>query len=201
MCIRDSIKYYELWNEANVGASGSHPRWDGTQTRLYQMVAPAVAVINANVPGATILTPSITNGAQAQTWMTGWLDAEIAGGVISDVYNIHYYLNNQLPENVLSGSANTLHGDLGPNYNTSGWTPLPWVVSETGYDDLTPPYGCNDGDTGTPYSTPDCVGQMVRWNLLQFSNTAALGSAPGGMGVWWYYWNSYICLLYTSRCV
>ena len=190
-CVKTLITGYELWNEADINASDPHPRWDGTQTQLYQMVAPAVAVINANITGAKIFTPSITSGSQAQTWMTGWLNAEIAGGIISNVYNIHFYLNNIIPESQLSGSANTVGGDLGPNQGTAGWTPLPWVMSETGYDDETLPYDCNAGNTGVQFSTDDCVGQMVRWNLLLFSNAGEWASG-GGSGLYWYYWNTYI---------
>ena len=186
-CVKTLIKNYELWNEADIGASDPNPRWDGTQTQLYQMVAPAVAVIEANVSGAKIFTPSITSGTAAATWMTGWLNAEIAGGVISNVYNIHQYLNNSIPENVLSATAT----NLAPNSGTAGWTPLPWVMGETGYDDVTFPYSCNAGNTGTLFSTNDCVGQMARWNLLLFSNAGGWASG-GGSGLYWYYWNTYI---------
>lgn len=186
-CVKTLIKNYELWNEANINASDPNPRWDGTQTQLYQMVAPAVAVIKANVEGATIFTPSITSGTSAATWMTGWVSAEVAGGVISDVYNIHQYLNNSIPESVLSQTAT----DLAPNTGNVFWWPLPWVIGETGYDDATFPYSCNAGNTGTLFSTDDCVGQMVRWNLLLFSNAGGWASGAGS-GLYWYYWNTYI---------
>lgn len=178
-CTPNLITGFELWNEANV-SMGPAPRWIGSQTQLYQMVAPAVAIIKANVSNAKIFTPSTTGGGAS--WMTGWLAAEIGGGPtpISDVYNIHRYLNNNLPESV----APTVSGDLAPNNLTTGWTALPWVMGETGYDDIHLPYNCNAGITVTPYSTDDCVGQMVRWNLLLFSN--------GGSGLYWYYWNTYI---------
>jgi len=186
-CVKTLIKNYELWNEADINASDPHPRWDGTQTQLYQMVAPAVTVIEANVTGVMIFTPSITSGTSAATWMTGWLNAEVAGGIISNVYNIHQYLNNVVPESVLS----TTSTDLAPNSGTAGWTALPWVIGETGYDDVTLPYDCNAGNTGTLFSTDDCVGQMVRWNLLLFSNAGSWASG-GGSGLYWYYWNTYI---------
>ena len=176
-CVKTLITGYELWNEANV-SSGQAVRWTGTQTQLYQMVAPAVAIIKASASNAKIFTPSITNGGGS--WMTSWLNAEIAGGIISNRYNIHQYLNNNPPESVLGGTA----ADLAPNTSTAGWTALPWIMGETGYDDVTLPYNCNAGNTGTLYSAPDCVGQMVRWNLLLFSQ--------GGSGLYWYYWNTYI---------
>ncbi len=188
-CFSTYVNGFELWNEANESSSNSAaPRWNGTQTQLYQMLAPAVAVIRGKIPGARILTPSITSGGGS--WMTGWLNAEIAGGIISNVYNIHEYLNNNIPETVLNGTS----GDLAPNTGTSGWTAVPWVMTETGYDNVTLPYNCNAGNTGTLYSTNDCVGQMVRWNLLLLAN--------GGSGLYWYYWNTYIGSVpqYATAC-
>jgi len=176
-CVKTLITGYELWNEANV-SSGAAPRWTGTQTQLYQMVAPAVAIIKANVSDAKIFTPSITSGGGS--WMTGWLNAEVAGGIISNRYNIHHYLNNELPEDSLSD----VNSDLAPDAGTAGWTPVPWVMTETGYDDITIPYSCNSGNTGTQYSTPDCIGQMVRWDILLFAQSSS--------GLYWYYWNTYI---------
>jgi len=176
-CVKTLITGYELWNEANV-SSGPGVRWTGTQGQLYQMVAPAVTIIKANISDAKIFTPSITGGGGS--WMTGWLNAEVAGGIISNRYNIHEYLNNGLPEDVLSGA----NSDLAPDAGTAGWTPVPWVMTETGYDDITIPYSCNAGNTGIPYSTPDCIGQMVRWDILLF--------AQGSSGLYWYYWNTYI---------
>jgi hypothetical protein len=181
-CVKNLITGFELWNEANVNNSNNSmaARWDGTPTQLYQMVAPAVHIIKTQNPNALIFTPSIT--ANAQGWMTTWLQAEVANGIISNVYNIHQYLNNTTPEQSLTSLGN----DLGPNATgaVAGWTPLPWVMGETGYDNVNLPYDCNAGNTGTQFSTDDCIGQMVRWNLLQFSN--------GGSGLYWYYWNTYI---------
>jgi hypothetical protein len=176
-CVKDLITGYELWNEANVG-TGQAIRWTGTQLQLYQMVKPAVAIIKAASPNATIFTPSITAGGAS--WMTFWIGTEVSNGAISDVYNIHQYLNNKLPEDVLNVTAT----NLAPNTSTFGWTPKPWVMGETGYDDIILPYNCNAGNTNTPYTTNDCIGQMVRWNLLLFSE--------GGSGLYWYYWNTYI---------
>jgi hypothetical protein len=176
-CVKNLITGYELWNEANV-SSGTGARWAGTQLQLYQMVAPAVQIIHAQNPNALIFTPSIT--ATAGTWMTTWLQTEVANGIISNRYNIHQYLNNSIPEIAMTSTG----ADLAPNTpgKVAGWKTLPWIMGETGYDNVTIPYDCNAGNTGTPYSTEDCVGQMVRWNLLLFSN--------GGAGLYWYYWNT-----------
>ena len=168
-CVKTLITGYELWNEANV-STGPGVRWTGTQLQLYRMVAPAVAIIKANVSNAKIFTPSITGGGGP--WLAGWLSTELSNGPISNVYNIHKYLNDKLPEDVISG----ISSDLAPNTVSA----LPWVMGETGYDNIRLPYSCNTA----LYTTADCIGQMVRWNLLLFSN--------GASGLYWYYWNTYI---------
>ena len=181
-CVKNLITGYELWNEANV-SSGATPRWTGTQLQLYQMMAPAAAIINSQVPNARILTPSITSGPIRSTpvvWMQTWLATEVSNGIISNYFNIHQYLNNSAPEDV----ASFWSGSISPNTSTSGWTPVPWIMGETSWDNVILPYGCNDGNTGTLFSTPDCIGQMVRWNLILMSN--------GSAGVYWYYWNTNI---------
>ncbi len=181
-CVKDLVSGYELWNEANQ-SSGPGVRWTGTQLQLYQLVAPAVAIINLKVKNARILTPSITSGPAGSLpvrWMQEWLNTEVANGIISNQYNIHQYLNNNAPENV----SRIWSGSIAPNNTTPGWTPVPWIMGETSWDDMSLPYGCNDGNTGTLFSTEDCIGQMVRWNLILMSN--------GSAGVYWYFWNTNI---------
>jgi len=180
-CVSDLITGFELWNEANVDCSGTSkaPRWCGTPTQLYQMLKPAVAIIKAKNQNALIFTPSITGGGG--TWMSSYLAAEVQGGVISDRYNIHTYLNNDIPEDVVG----MIGGDLAPNTTVPGWTTVPWVMGESSWDDISLPYGCNDGNTGTLFTTADCVGQMVRWDILLFAN-------GGSTGLYWYYWNTNI---------
>ncbi len=181
-CVKDLVSGYELWNEANV-STGLAIRWTGTQLQLYQMVAPAVAIINSRVPNARILTPSIVSGPAGSLpakWMQSWLTIEAQNGIISNYINIHQYMNNNAPEDI----SNIWSGSIGPNTATAGWTPVPWIMGETSWDDIVLPYGCNDGNTGTLFSTSDCIGQMVRWNLILISN--------GSSGVYWYYWNTNI---------
>src|ERR1022692_2948536 len=56
-CVKDTIKYWELWNEAN-----SPHYWSGTIPQLYQLMAPAVAMVRSKVSGAFILTPPANRG-------------------------------------------------------------------------------------------------------------------------------------------
>jgi hypothetical protein len=180
VCFASVVKYFELWNEAN-----STGFWNGTASQLYHMVAPAVGIIKKNVSGAKFLTPSATpTGGEA--WMAdSWLPEEVSNGVLSNFYNFHVYLDTDTPEtrwedvvqqNITGGG----HGLLYPNYNTTGWTPLPWLVSETNFI----PTGTLSFTCSTSFSQADCTGQVVRWQAILNSN--------GALNLSWYYWNTTI---------
>lgn len=185
LCVKNLIKYYELWNEAN--ANGPHSFWIGTENQLWNMVKPAAGIIDTNVPGAQILTPSVcdTNGGcigiDPQTWQQTWLRLEGPYGSatnISDIYNFHVYLKDLTPENRWAEVVLMLATRNNPSY---GWTSAPWWDTETNYDGN---FACNT----TLYSQNDCVGQIARWQLLHDSN-----SGPGNStNLSWYKWNSTI---------
>jgi hypothetical protein len=186
-CVKDLIKYYELWNEAN--ADGPHSYWIGTETQLWDMVKPAAGIIDTNVAGAQILTPSVCDnrpggceGIDFQTWQQIWLGFEGSYGSptnISDIYNFHVYLQDETPENRW---ADTVELMLAARNNpTYGWTSAPWWNTETNYNGN---FACNT----TGYSEQDCIGQVARWQLLHDSNSGAGNSA----NLSWYKWNSTI---------
>jgi hypothetical protein len=168
-CVKDYIKYYEMWNEANFQTF-----WIGGETPLYQMVAPAVAIIKTNVPGAQILTPSVTSCKQSstctdfQTWQTAWLKLENTKGIISNIYNFHTYLQNNRPEDRWPTVQQML--DVRPA--KSYWTTIPWWNDETNFS---PTFSCI-------FTSQDCTGQIVRWQLLHLAN--------GGSNLNWYKWLS-----------
>ncbi len=91
-CVSNLIKYYELWNEANSSAY-----WSGTVSQLYQMMAPAVAIIKANVSGAQILSTPISNASGYQSWACSWLSQEVTNGILSNIYAFHTYLSDVIP--------------------------------------------------------------------------------------------------------
>ena len=165
-CVKDYIKYWEMWNEPNL----SH-FWNGSVSDLYELVAPAVPIIRSKVPGAVILTPPVTTGDAR--WMQNWLDQENSRGRLSDIYSIHLYLLKDTPETRFSLIKKMV--DL--KKNTAGWSDTPWMDSETNFDPVK--FTCNE-----TYTPDDCIGQMVRWHLLQF--------AYGAQQVNWYYFNTTI---------
>lgn len=161
------IRYYELWNEWNTTV-----RWTGTINQLYQMLAPAVPIIRANVTKAVILTPSTTSGDVSD--FQAWLNLETANGPISDWVVWHDYLSGATPEQAWS-----LYGAiyLSTQISLPAWRNTPWADTETNFNTQT--YLCP-----SRFNSQDCTGQIVRWQLLH--------SAGSAMSLNWYKWNQTI---------
>jgi hypothetical protein len=165
-CVKNYIKYWEMWNEPNLAHY-----WSGTVNQLYDMFAPVVPIIRANVPGAIISTPPICGGDTA--YMQSWLNLENTNGRLSDYYGFHSYLSGYEPEtriNMIMKMVKTK--------NDAGWTTTPWMNTETNFEVTT--NICTS-------STTDCEGQLVRWHVLQY---AYQGGAGGAFHVGWYNWPS-----------
>lgn len=192
-CVKDLIRYYEMWNEWDLTF-----HWTGTMQQVFWMVAPASTIIRTNVPNAVILTPSATpdsptgGPADLQNWLT-LEDANLINGKhMSDWVNFHVYLttgNNTIatPENQWSTyNANFLSVQA----SNPNWQSAPWSNSETNFNGAPPPglnYTCPASSSPNPpttFSSDDCTGMIVRWQLLHDSNGAA--------GVFWYKWNETI---------
>jgi hypothetical protein len=167
-CVKDYIKHWEMWNEANLTGY-----WTGTATQLYEMFKPVIRTIRNNVPGAEILTPPVCGGDTA--WMTSWMKLENANGRLSDYYAIHLYMRDSAPEQRLNVLRNMLN-----TKNANGWTTIPWVNTETNFNNLT--FTCS-----SQFTPKDCRGQLVRWHVLQY---AYQGGAGGAFHIGWYKWKS-----------
>jgi hypothetical protein len=165
-CVKDFIKYWELWNEANA-----ENYWHGTVSQLYQLMAPAVPIIRGKVKDALILTPPANRGDT--TWMRNWLEEENKKGRLSDIFSFHLYLQDASPE----ARFDTIQQMVALKKSTPGWSDTPWVNSETNFNAAR--FACND-----KYSSDDCVGQMVRWHLLHF--------ASGAQHLGWFFFNTTI---------
>lgn len=165
-CVKDYIKYWELWNEANADAY-----WSGSVPQLYQLMAPVVPIIRKKIPGVVVLTPPVS---RADTdWMRSWLQQENTNGRLSDIYSIHLYLLSDTPESRFQKIRDMVE----LKNNTPGWAATPWLNSETNYDPAR--FAC-----ASRYSADECVGQMVRWHLIQF--------AFGAQQVGWFFFNTTI---------
>jgi len=165
-CVKDLIKYWELWNEANA-----ENYWNGSIPQLYQLMAPAIPIIRSKVSGALILTPPANRGDT--DWMRGWLEEENKKGRLSDIFSFHLYLQGNTPEQRFP----TIQEMVNLKNNTPGWSSTPWFNSETNFDAAR--FACSD-----KYSSDECIGQMVRWHLLHF--------AFGAQQVSWYFFNTTI---------
>src|SRR5208282_4828023 len=142
-CVKDYIKYYEMWNEWDI-----QYHWTGTMAQVYQMVAPAAPIIKSNVPGAVILTPSTTpdsdSGIGYQADLQNWLNYETQNGRISDWIAWHVYLTAQQNNQTQIVTPETQWGNFNVNFlsvqaSTPGWTTTPWADTETNYNGAPPP--------------------------------------------------------------
>ncbi|HZQ95682.1 MAG TPA: hypothetical protein VFA67_11775 [Candidatus Sulfotelmatobacter sp.] len=163
-CVKDTIKYWELWNEANAKHF-----WGGSVPQLYDLMASAVAIIRSKVPNAVILTPPVS---RADTdWMRDWLNQENSKGRLSDIYSFHLYLFNKLPEARFSAIKEMVN----LKNNTSGWSDTPWMNTETNFDPVR--FACDD-------NTDACIGAMARWHIIHF--------AFGARHLGWFFFNTTI---------
>ena len=167
-CVKDYIKYYEMWNEANVTGF-----WTGTPDQLYDMFQPVIPIIRSHVPGAIVSTPPVCGGNA--TWMASWLNLENTKGRLSDYYGIHVYLRNFTPESRIKIVAKMVNAK-----NAAGWTTTPWMNTETNFINTT--FTCS-----SQYTPQDCKGQLVRWHVLQY---AYQGGGGGAFHVGWFTWQS-----------
>jgi polysaccharide biosynthesis protein PslG len=169
-CVKDYIKYWELWNEPN-----RPERWTGTPAQLYEMVKPIVPIIRNNVSGAIILTPPICGGDVV--WMTSWLQLENANTRLSDYYSIHLYLNPPGENDNEPETRITTIGYMITAKNANGWTKVPWLNSETNFNVN---FSC-------VFSAEVCASQLVRWHILQYAYQGGVG---GAYNIGWYDWDS-----------
>ena len=105
------IKYWELWNEANL--TGEY--WNGTNAQLVQMAQDARKIIKAADPDAVILSPSETDNYTGSTGCTtsnrcgsAWLNAWLAAGGKSYINGVAFHAYPQIsttPEQVVAQVA------------------------------------------------------------------------------------------------
>jgi hypothetical protein len=165
-CVKDYIKYWEMWNEANAPQF-----WAGTIAQLYELMSPAIKIVRNKVSGALILTPPANRSDT--DWMQGWLSEENKRGRLSDIFSIHLYLQNGLPEK----RFDRIKEMVNLKNNSSGWSDIPWMNTETNFDATT--FACN-----SRYTSDDCMGQIVRWHLLHY--------AYGARHLNWFFFNTTI---------
>ena len=168
-CVKDYIKYWEMWNEANLTKY-----WTGTPNQLYDMFKPVIPIIRNNIAGAITSTPPVAGGDTS--WMASWMTLENTNGRLSDYYGFHAYLKDYTPETRISMVQRMVD-----TKNANGWTTTPWMNTETNFSLIT--FACTTGFGVWEH----CDGQLVRWYVLQY---ALQGGAGGAFHVGWYDWPS-----------
>ena len=168
-CVKDYIKYWEIWNEANLPIY-----WTGTINQMYDMFKPVIGIIRNNIPGAITSTPAICGGHAE--WMTNWMNLENTEGRLSDYYGFHVYMRDAPPETRINMVRRMLSAK-----NDAGWTNTPWMNTETNFINTT--YTCS-----TKFTMKDCRGQLVRWHVLQFADQGTYGR--GAIHIAWFNWDS-----------
>jgi hypothetical protein len=170
-CVSSIIKYYEMWNEWDTSE-----RWAGTPLQLYQMVAPATAIIRQNVPNAVILTTSVTPASPTfDVDLATWLAIENLTGKISDWVDWHLYLSGTTTTTPPEQQWTNFAEKFLSQQLLSVWGNAPWANTETNFSGATN-YTC----LPSQYTADDCTGQIVRWQLLHASN--------GASSLDWYKW-------------
>src|ERR1700733_2886507 len=128
-CVKDYIKYFELWNEPNARRYLS-----GSVQELYQMVKPVGAIFRANVPGVLISTPAPFK-VENPSWMDEWLAQENSQGRISDIYGFHAYIGPgstwNTEEDAPEKRFEALIVPMVEKKNKAGWRTTPWMNTET----------------------------------------------------------------------
>ena len=178
-CVKDYIKYFELWNEPNEAHY-----WNGSVDELYRMVKPAVAIIRANIPGVLISTPAAYL-ASKPAWMDEWFALENSQGHISDIYGFHGYINPGKTWNPQGLPPEKRFEDyimpMVAKKNKAGRNTMPWMNTETGFLSGGPfnPTDCplNQGATDAV-----CDAYLARWFVLHF--------AYGASHIDWYWFSS-----------
>lgn len=169
-CVKDYIKYWELWNEPN-----RPEHWTGNAKQLYEMVKPIVPIIRNHVSGAIITTPPICGGDAI--WMTSWMELENTNTRLSDYYSIHLYLNQPGQNNNEPETRMQIIQLMVDTKNANGWINAPWINSETNFNVN---YTCI-------FAAEVCASQLIRWHILQY---AYQGGAGGAFNIGWYDWDS-----------
>jgi hypothetical protein len=185
VCFYNTFNIVESWNEPNNNffcAPGFC-----TVAQIYQMQESAMPIIRAAMTGGTVgghatnkvSVQSIASTASAAT-SGAILNLESTNAILSDFYVWHEYFSvspSVAPETIV-GSMNTIAGKRSSNV---GWANSPMRITETSWQSTANPYGCSQSN---PWTLNDCIGQMVRFQLLANSN--------GISGLDWYNWDANI---------
>jgi hypothetical protein len=167
VCFYNTFNIVEGWNEPN-NSFFCNPGYCNIP-QIVQMLEGAIPIIRAKMTGSggtnqVIVQSVATTAAAAASGLV--LATESANGVLSDYFAWHQYFStapNVAPETIV-GNMKTIANQRSSNV---GFANTPARITETSWQSNSTPYGCSQG---SPWTQADCIGQMVRWQLLADSN-------------------------------
>jgi hypothetical protein len=80
---KDSIKYWEMWNEPDLGQF-----WDGTQTQFNELFKVGADAAHAADPDCMVIGPEISGAGAKDVWMNYFLQQ---AGNKTDIISFHQY--------------------------------------------------------------------------------------------------------------
>jgi hypothetical protein len=118
---KDSIHYWELWNEPNLSQF-----WKGTQAEYINLVKVGADAAHAADPDCMVLAPELSSAGPASSWMTNLLQQ--AGDKI-DIISYHQYDGGDVPSGRLTGIDN-MHNAI----VAAGYANKPIWITESGWE-------------------------------------------------------------------
>jgi hypothetical protein len=170
------IKYWEVWNEPDIGIEWTPTNPQMPYAQLIRMAKDAYAIIKANCPTCQVITPCPVDSGKGQTignWLPGYVKA---GGLqYADIIAFHGYIDSALgqkPE-AEAGKVATIKAAIGNS---------------------TKPIWDTEGNWGNDSGLPNAQLQaayLARMYLMQWSVSVQ-------RFYWWQYGNSEMGTLVTN---
>ncbi len=117
---KDSIHYWELWNEPNLTQF-----WKGTQAQYIELLKIGADAAHAADPNCFVLAPELSSAGAASSWMTNVLQQ--AGNKI-DIISYHQYDGGDVPSGRLAG-IDSMHNAI----VAAGYANKPIWITESGW--------------------------------------------------------------------
>lgn len=117
---KDSIHYWELWNEPNLKQF-----WNGTQGQYINLLKIGADAAHAADPDCMVLAPELSSAGSASSWMTNVLQQ--AGDKI-DIISYHQYDGGDIPSGRLAG-IDSMHNAI----VAAGYANKPIWITESGW--------------------------------------------------------------------
>ena len=117
---KDSIKYWEIWNEPNLTQF-----WNGTQAEYINLLKIGADAAHAADPDCMVLAPELSSAGRASSWMTNILQQ--AGDKI-DIISYHQYDGGDIPSGRLA-AIDGMHNRI----VAAGYANKPIWITESGW--------------------------------------------------------------------